>query len=302
MEPSIPSVDELLASASKYAQRAVDAHNSQEYELLAIFAATALEHITKACLIRRHPVLLLNLQGKDSWKSLLFLVGTTSKRPDRLLTVGLRDALIRVKDLFDSNANQTDLLQLIDIRDGAVHVARNIMIEERQVIAFLRQIDASLDDLRYVREKFWNSRLGVVEAILSEEADRVKRGVGLKIQQAKVKFELNLAPYSADIKQAIVATIRLLRDDEASCICPACGSLGIAVGDKNFSLIMEEESPSVIQVRAIASFKAASFTCNLCGLSLVSSEEMAEAKMDLEWDFDVDANDFSPRIEMLNYE
>ena len=302
MEPAIPMVDDLLASASKYAQSALDAHNSEEHELLSIFAVTALEHITKACLIQRHPALLLNLQAKDSWRSLLFLLGATEGRPERLLTVSLRDALTRVKDLFNSNANQNDLLQLIDMRDGAIHVAGNFAIEDRLLIAFLRQIDASLEDLCFDREQFWKTYLGVVKAMLSEETNRVKKLVELKIQQGRIKFDQNLAPYSTDVKQAIMATIRMVHENEAVCICPACKSTGIAIGENNFSIIFEEESNRTVLAKAVASFKANCFSCALCGLKLTSPEEMTAAGMDLTWDCDIPQEEFSVRYDILGFD
>lgn len=300
MDFEIPTVKSLISSASKYAQNALDAYESSEYELFSIFAATALEHITKACLTKRHPALLLNLQGKDSWKSLLFFVGATEKRPEKLVTVSLRDSLWRVGDFFESNARTDDLFQLIDIRDGAIHAAANLSIEERLVVAFLRQMEASRKDLNLDRQEFWTSYLGVVDAILSEEADRVKRNVELKLQQARVKFKRNLAPYSDEIKRTIMQAVRTLREDEASTECPACDCLGIAVGVREYYLMLKEESQTRVTTTAYASFEAKEFACGVCGLILASPEEIQLAGMNPTWEFEIDKKDFSYDFEVLD--
>lgn len=52
-------------------------------------------------------------------------------------------------------ASEVDLALLIDLRDGVVHAAVNEEIEERLLVAFVQQADASLADLRRNRADFW---------------------------------------------------------------------------------------------------------------------------------------------------
>jgi hypothetical protein len=56
---------------------------------VAIDAGTALEHLTKTCLVSRSPALLTELKpGPNNWASLLLLCGFSEGRPKQLRTVG----------------------------------------------------------------------------------------------------------------------------------------------------------------------------------------------------------------------
>ena len=288
MKLVLPTVDDLLASASKYAHSALDAHNSEDHEFLAIFAATAVEHITKACLIKRHPALLLDLRASEGWATLLFLVGEPKGKLNKLHTVGLRESLIRVKDLFDSKANQSDLLQIIDVRDGVIHIAENPVMEERLLIAFLRQIDASLDYLSVEREQFWGTHLRVVEAMLSDESNRVKKHVGLKDSTKSIEIRAKMAGHVDEVKKAIMEGELWPRNGEEVSVCPACGSNGIAVGKHEDESDFEVQDDGTFYGGGSIFFNPSSFSCKVCGLNLASKEELVEAGMKLSWKSDLE--------------
>jgi hypothetical protein len=140
-----PTADELYASARRFAQSALEAHHRRDHQRVAIDAGTALEHLTKACLASRSPVLLTELRsGPNNWQSLLLLCGFAEGRPNSLRTVGLREARERAKSFVKSLAPEADLALLIDLRDGVVHTALDEEVEERLLVAFEQQADAIL--------------------------------------------------------------------------------------------------------------------------------------------------------------
>jgi len=86
-----PTVGEFYATASEFARNSLAAHVHQKHHLVALYSGTSLEHLAKACLMRRSPVLITELRNEDSFRSLLTLVGIASAGvPPQLRTVGLR--------------------------------------------------------------------------------------------------------------------------------------------------------------------------------------------------------------------
>ena len=47
--------DAFYASAQEFALRALDAHHTGDHRCVPLFAGTAVEHLAKACLVRRSP-------------------------------------------------------------------------------------------------------------------------------------------------------------------------------------------------------------------------------------------------------
>jgi hypothetical protein len=150
-----PTANELYSSAAKFAQSALDAHYRGDHQRVAIDGGTAIEHLTKACLVRRSPALLAELKpGPHNRASLLLLCGFPEGRPKQLRTVSLREARERAKSFFSSAASEADLALLIDLRDGVVHAAVDEEVEERLIVAFVQQADATLADMSRPRAAF----------------------------------------------------------------------------------------------------------------------------------------------------
>jgi hypothetical protein len=102
----------------------------------------------------------------------VLLCGFTEGKPKQLRTVGLREARARAKAFFDSEASEDDLDLLIDLRDGVVHAAVSDEVEERLLVAFVQQVDATLLDINKSRADFWSNRLDVVDAWVANALTR----------------------------------------------------------------------------------------------------------------------------------
>ena len=228
-----PTADGLYASAASFAQSALEAHHRGDHQRVALDAGTALEHLTKACLAKRSPALLAELKtGSNNWASLVLLCGHPEGRPKQLRTVGLREARDRVKTFFPSSASDEDLTLLIDLRDGVVHAALNNEVEERLLVAFVQQADATLIDMGRPRATFWGDRLEVVDALLADASDKVAHRVQVKLKNAKVAFDKQFGDMADELRSVITSVTPVFDETEkATAACPVCRCKGIASGD-----------------------------------------------------------------------
>lgn len=291
-----PTVDGLWRSARRYARLALDAHASGQHHLVALGAGTALEHLAKACLLWRSPVLIAEFKDESSFRSVLLLLDLTDGAGDlaggplnpqpgagsRLRTVGLRGALSRMRSFTSSKARWDDVQSLADMRDGVVHSPSDDEVEMRIMVAFVHHADALVADLRRDRGQFWGSRLKVADALLARAHDQVAHAVGVKLAQAQVHIR-RYQPLVLDaIRQS--TTVSAFSSDQAPMVCPECLSTGVATGLRD--LVADSgDVPEDADVGFFnAQFYADSFACRVCNLRLTSAAEIEAAGEESEWD------------------
>jgi hypothetical protein len=138
-----------------------------------------------------------------------------------------------VKVFVQSRAPDGELKTLVDLRDGTVHAAQTEELEERLVVAFVLHADAFLADLGRDRSAFWRGRLGVVDALLAEAADKTARAVAVRIAGARAEFARSYGDAPAEVLQVVrqIAAASRLDRDEWQKDCPACGSVAVVGGD-----------------------------------------------------------------------
>ena len=294
-------------SAREFAESALQAHHTQQYRRVALDAGTVLEHLAKACLASRSPVLLAELRDERSYSSLLPLLGIPGGKPlGDVRTVSLRNALQRLKKLVTSKASDDDLQMLIDMRDGTVHAAADEQIEERILVAFIQHVDALLLDLKRDRAEFWGDQLVVVDTLLGMVRDKIAHRVSVKLASARVY----LRGRYGDSEEAILQVLRKLQEtqrlDEGQemTVCPVCDSFGVLTGDR----LLGWESDDAGFAGVIHSstrkvwFQAQSFMCRVCRLHLDSVSELEAAKMEVRMQLAVvDTIDFNPPISEDRY-
>ena len=252
-EPLTP--DAFYDSGRDFARTALEAHHVQDYRRMAVDAGTALEHLVKACLATRSPALLVELKGEASFQSLLWLLGMPSQQLRQLRTVGLRDALQRVKSFVVSPASDADLRTLVDLRDGTVHAAMNEKLEECLMAAFAQHADALLSDLGRDRSVFWGSQLNVVDALLADASDEVKHRVQVLLAGARAQFEQRYGSEPPELIE-LVQQLEPDREPEPPTLqvpCPVCQTPGAVLGT-------DEIEPGVIRIDVDG------FSCRICGL------------------------------------
>jgi hypothetical protein len=273
-EPLTP--DAFHESAREFARTALEAHHVQDYRRMALDAGTALEHLVKACLAARSPALLTELRGEANFHSLLCLLGISGQPLRQVRTVGLRDALQRVKSFVVSPASDADLRTLVDLRDGTVHAAVNDEVEERLLAAFARHADALLSDLGRDRSDFWGSQLEVVDALLADASDKVKHRVDVMLAGARARFEQRYGrepPELMELVRQLEPDRELEPRSEVLIPCPVCQTPAALYGTHEFE--PDESGPPV--VKPIVRFDIDGFSCRICGLRLKSKAELIAA-------------------------
>ncbi len=299
MNSNMPNADDLIASSKRFAVRALAAHKSEDFELVPLFAATSLEHITKACLLRRNPALLTPMGGKENLNTLLFLTGARVERPKKFITVGLKDAVYRLNEFIESEADQGAISKLIDLRDGNIHIAENDQVELSLLVAYILQIHACLGDLQILPENFWQEHFQLIEKILDQEQSKLGKIVGIKMEQSRIRFKAKMDNYSKEVQKSITEDVPFTGMGEEVCKCPVCESLGIAVGKHEVEYDYEPQGDrnGTIDEYISVTFHPSRFSCRNCGLKLESRGELVDAGLQLSWDSDADHTE----VERFNY-
>jgi len=287
------SPESFYDGALDFARTALEAHHDENYRRVALDAGTALEHLAKAALARRSPALLAELKNDSSGTLLAwFLRIDGAKTPARVRTIGLWEALTRVRQFVSSNASDDDLRALVDMRDGVVHAAQEAEIETRILTAFVQHADALLADLCHERANFWAEQLGVVDALLADATNKVAHTVAIKLAAAEASYAHeygSMAPTVARMIRAAreVSSSASLLAGEALMRCPVCESNGIAIGEYNVEYHpseWDEETLNVTNVEGVVWFAASGFSCRICRLRLDNFAELAEAKLQPRWE------------------
>ena len=278
VESSLPEAEDLIASAAKYAQGTIDAYCASQNDRVFFMAGVSLEHLLKACLANRHPALILDLKPKDSWSSLHSILTNQQSQAKKLRTISLFEALERVNSLISSNAHLPDLLSLIDLRNGAVHLGVSQPVEERILIAFLRQVYVCLNDLEIMDVEFWKSHLTIVQALLSEESNRVKREVMRKKSQSQLRFDQKTEGWTSEMKELASRNLMHPLFGMEPYKCVVCNSNGQAYGDHDIQYNAETDDSGELVINDVwVQFRPEFFKCGSCGLHLDSVEELLEA-------------------------
>jgi hypothetical protein len=238
----------------------------------------------KACLAKRSPAFLVELRNSDdSWATLVRLLGFPEAVPKRLRTVGLRDALTRVKTFVASGASKDHLETLIALRDGAIHAALSDELEENLLVAFAQHADALLVDLGRERAEFWGGQLAVVDALMADVGDKIAHRVEVKLAQARASFDAKYAAQPPEVLEVIrrLAGAKHTTDEQVPAPCPVCESLGAAHGSQQLNWGFDDpvEGARFYNGRLTEWFSADRFDCQVCELRLDSPSELTAANM-----------------------
>jgi hypothetical protein len=292
---SAPSVRALYTSAAKFARSALDAHNRGDHQRVALEAGISLEHLTKACLAKRSPALLVELRP-GNWGSLTALCGLSQPGLKHLRTVGLRDACERVKTFVTSPASKDDLDLLINLRDGVVHAALNDQVEERLLVAYALQADSILADMQVPRPTFWGPNQEAVDTLLGNASEKVAQRVREKLDAARAAFKKKYGRMPDESLEVISGiTPRVDPIHESTVPCVVCASNGVAQGEISLDEAEDYETGSVY---GGLRFIPTTFSCQQCGLRLNSRKEMLAAGMPTGWEHtDLDFSDYVAYLE-----
>jgi hypothetical protein len=220
---------QLLESARDFAERALKAYLEDDTRVIPSNAAFSLEHLCKAYLYGMHPALLIELRN-GQLDSLLHLVGhgdraRTTRSPR---TISGRDALARVEHVLPNiNVPRELLAQLIDVRDGMVHVGFMSSSGISELLtAFLQFSNELHDELGSEREGRWGEHTELVEALLIRAQSQIEQETHQRIAIARARFarlaEIPVSDLVSDVA-ARAAEADASNDIKKAVYCVACG-------------------------------------------------------------------------------
>jgi hypothetical protein len=177
------SFDSFLAGARKFTDLAMAARAMPDHELFALQAGVAIERLAKANLARRAPVLLLEM--RSGVEMLFHLTGVKDARKVR--TIGIAEAITRLRQLDVLPSVDTNLDLLIALRNGVAH--SNVAESTDDLLpAFARTVDTLLESVGENKDKFWGRWRETVMLATSGAASQVERDVHMRIENAKYLF------------------------------------------------------------------------------------------------------------------
>lgn len=292
----------LVLSAQQWLADAMGAWATGDYGKVSAAAPIAAEHLLKAALWFRNPVLLAPLD-RNQEKSFLMLA--TDKTPDLsapgLRTIGLTDAMSRASTVFGEALPLAGTRQkrLAESRGGALHVGSADAKEARRILADVvtlfqwlsKPLGISTGVLFGVNSDTAQSLTNQRKTDKQHEVERRKaaahRTFNLLYQNVgPALFEEAVAERESETENAIASWLRhpstawlpyLPWKDTRT--CPVCSKDGAMVGQLEVDTDVETEHDrdGGTTATAIHSFYLIPqyFFCNVCRLALLDPEELA---------------------------
>lgn len=315
-----PNLLVLISSASRWIRQALIAWADDDFAAVAMLAPIAAEHLAKAALWRRNPVLLVPLSS-NAEESLHVLASKPDLANAKLKTVGLAVAIQRAERFLDpfplSNESRRNL---VDVRNGSIHVgvsgtSRHLLHDTLSLCNALL-LDLEVDAREFYGDQETNvrglldARRTEVELVVSAKTARARNHLAMLeeklgtevFQQTSAALEAE-APFAIDPGDfsSFGDTIAVGRD------CPVCGSVGRLIGrldvDPQVDWDVEPMGDGHYESYVAGSYWDLSlspqkFVCNVCKLALDGPDELASTGLtsarynlepnDLDEDFDVD--------------
>ena len=287
---------QLINSARRWLNDALDAWASDDYSKVAVVAPLAVEHLGKAVLWRTNPVLVVPLSA-DAEASLFSLATQPDLTSPRLRTVGLKILLSRLDQLLGGlpvEARKRN--RMVDTRNGAMHVgtptqSRHVLID------CLTLIGVFVDRLGLDQDKVYGEHLSSIAGLLDENRTEVGHRVAAKqararqlLQSLKNRLSPTLFKETSDRLEEVAADALDAYDFGKNAwgidtACPVCGMKGRLFGhveaDPEVDYDIEslgggeyDASPYIAGWTIELSPEA--FSCNVCRLTLHGPQELNE--------------------------
>lgn len=289
--------DQLVESAKDYADRALRAYMDGDSRVILSNAAFSAEHIAKAYLVDLNPVLLMEIRN-GKLDSLLHLSGLGDKAKTKSpRTISAREARSRVELLLPGlTAPKKELDDLIDVRDGIVHVGFLAKANTREILtAYLRFANGLFDGLNVPADARWGSHTEMVNKLISQSLTEIEHEVERKIAAAK-RFLGDLMENIPEEARESVGAARQAQwertlpeeDHEEEVTCPACKDkeakcFGVIDTEYDPDVIVEEGHATVLSVGAIHTMHARRLVCGICNLRLDTPDELKAAELETSW-------------------
>ncbi|WP_190860573.1 hypothetical protein [Actinomadura sp. RB99] len=304
--------DGLLASAKTFADRSLSAYVKEDTVFILPQAATSLEHLSKALLCSRSPVLLMDIQrGKlDSLVQLAGFPEMARKPQEGPYTISGTEAIKRVESLWPAAIKvPKEIERLIAVRNMTLHIGEHQKDDVREIFsAYLRLADKLFTELKVPDTEKWGKHADLVDSLISRSLSEIERNVKQRMAAAKLRINALLAGIPESQRRSVMnarqaqVKISLINGQEtAEAECPVCEHPdAVYIGLEDFDVDVDVEPDGMGGYTATTlgghRFLAAhSFHCGVCELDLVNAEELDAAGLETNIDLsEFDEPDFDP--------
>lgn len=266
--------EQLLDDGVGYTFRAMQAYLGSEADVFGLHAGVAAERLAKACLVRRSPALLVELQS-NAFSSLAMLLGLAVVEPPgrrpKVRTVGLQVAFARLQALgVQIDASRESLESFIEARNWSTHGGTGGFDLEEIAADFVKIVDSLLVDLHFDRFSFWSVHLAQADRLKDGAEQRHRERVRRLLSEAAQRFESLSENERIDAQTR--ATFRSAAQPKHLIFdCPACGSPGSLSGEYRSSRPLTSDVEAGIEW---ALLEVQGFNCLCCGLCLNGRPEI----------------------------
>ncbi|MDL4815988.1 hypothetical protein [Actinomadura opuntiae] len=290
----------LLASAKEFADRALTAYVEDDAAVILAHAATSLEHLAKAVLCSRSPVLLMDIQrGKlDSLVQLAGFPEMARKAQDGPYTISGSQAVDRVGTLFPGIKVPQEITKLTAIRNMTLHVGQHQKDDIRDLLAaYLRLANELFGEMKVPDSERWGKHTDLVESLISKSLDEIERRVAQRIAQVKYKLDSWLSKIPEEMRQSVLDRQQAMATPEVhelqdwvAAKCPVCGQgEALYVGDLIFNPDIHIDAHGRHDVDGgMYELFVERFTCGACGFEAIGAEELAAADLEIVLDVPIE--------------
>jgi len=290
MTDPAPWNNPLVRSAQKWLAEALSGWAEADSAKVITLAPVAAEHLGKAALWHRNPVLLAPLDRAHQ-RSFLMLATAPDLNDATLRTVGLADVLSRLPTVFAAALPLDDKRKrrLIECRGGAVHVGQFTPENAQHVLTDVLTLVRWLSDLMSMSHGvLFGVHSDTANRLLDERRSAKERDVDRRLASAQSQMTQLARSVGEDLLHDTIAQKEALTLDHlprlisvvsvsAKQRCPACHQQGMLLGDLETDVDVDAEwnpDGTVYSVGYDYLLIPDSFYCHVCGLTLVDTEEL----------------------------
>ena len=284
----------LVRSARKWIAEALAGWANSDYAKVVMLAPVAVEHLGKAALWHRNPVLLAPLE-KVHLDTFVRLATEPNLGDSTLRTIGLTDVLSRLTAVYGTALpiSTPRKIRLIESRGGAMHLGQHAPETARYVLTDALTLFQWLAGLMEINpDVLFGIHSSVAKNLLDERRSEKQPEVDQRIASAKDRFR-KLADSVGDLlhdiivqKEELTSSVlpRLIKTVSISSKhrCPACHQQGAMLGELETDPFVDVDSGpdgDVYGVDYEFYLIPDAFYCNVCNLMLNDPEELQFAAL-----------------------
>lgn len=286
--------DELVESGSDWLRRGLQAYVDEDHRVVLTHVGIALEHFAKAYLASQSPALLVDMKGDFDSLLVQLGMGSHAKAGKRPRTVSGADALKRARQLLPSlrTVNEVSLNEVLEERHGVLHAGRGRGNAPSELVAAsLIAITTLMDVLGMEEGERWGPFGELVSKVVEDRARDVEVRVAQKRVVAEARFialikSLSGTPFQEQVLVAREVSFPISADYVEQFSCPVCKRKAQTAGFVD----IEWEYDTDGQIRGLQTYSPFVLSCSVCGLSLLTSEELVAAGVPESWELEEWAN------------